>query len=133
MPECGGIHIQRMHESNHDPNTFKCTKCNSSFRTESAMKNHQTSCEGGETDGMTKRCLNCNKEISSPNFARHSRTYRKSKNKPQNSPLQSTARIYRSKYTTCPNCQTQVSATSLARHRRTCSQGGEESVPFEEG
>ena len=90
-----GIHIKRMHEGNCNPNTFKYTKCNSSFKTESAMKNHQKSCEGGETDGMTKRCLNCNKEISSYNFARYSITCRTSKNIPQNTPLQPTARMYR--------------------------------------
>ena len=120
-----GIHVKRTHESNWNPNLFECTKCISSFRTESTMKNHQKSCKGGATNGITKRCLNCNKEISSSNFARHSRTCRSSKQKPHNSPQQSTARTYRTKYTACPNCQILVSATNLARHRRTCTQSGE--------
>ena len=132
-PKCGGlgIHIKRMRKSNRNPNTFKRTKCKSSFRTESAMKNHQKSCEDGETDRMTKRCLNCNTDIK----FQLPKTFQ---NMPHNEkytakhPLKSTARIYRSKYTTFLNCQIQVSATNLANNRRTCSQGGDESVPFEE-
>ena len=98
------------------------------------MKNHQKLCEGGETNGMTKRCLNCNKEIKFQLCMTFQNMPHIQKYTAKHSPArkQSTARIYRSKYI-CPNCQIQVSATNLVRHRRTCSQGGEKSVPFEEG
>ena len=48
-----GIYMKRLHESNRNPNMFESTKCNSSFRFESAMKNHQESCKVGATNGIT--------------------------------------------------------------------------------
>ena len=142
-PDCGKvckskgglrIHQVRMHEKQRK--TFTCSKCNSTFASESSWKNHEKRCmvERAE-DPSRARCGTCGKDVSKNNIARHRRTCearagiagrreeareaRGGQDAAQGAnPL--APRVYRAERGEGSNCGRMLAKTNMARHQRTC-------------
>ena len=106
------VHRKRMHERADNKAVFKCQGCGTVFNYDTNLKNHQKSCSGRlAQDPDRRRCGNCDREISSSNFARHRRTCG-GQNPPPPGPRPPAAR------TPCNICGAMVTKSNLARHKR---------------
>ena len=106
------VHRKRIHERADNKAVFKCERCGLIFNYDSNLKNHQKSCSGRlAQDPERRRCGNCDREISSSNFARHRRTCG-GQNPPPPGPRPPAAR------TRCNICEAMVTKSNLARHKR---------------
>ena len=57
-------------EKHLENSIFTCDKCRQVFQLKSNLQNHTKICGGAAREGITK-CINCTKEISKSNIARH--------------------------------------------------------------
>ncbi len=106
-------HRLRMHEISAHKVTFTCDKCNKVFQMKSNLQNHTKICGGVAREGMTK-CLNCTKEISSSNIARHLKKCRGQAEVRAAVPVRKTG--------PCPSCSRILSLSNMSRHLMKCQQ-----------
>ena len=112
-------HRRRIHQISKEKVTFKCDLCNVNFKNKCNLVNHVGGCGGAvaSREGL-KKCLNCQKEVSSHNFARHSKSCRGVAQQGRGGP-----RGNRGARKVCENCGNSVSATNYSRHLSTCLGG----------
>ena len=118
------IHRRKMHEISKEKRVFKCQGCDEEFSQEANLINHKKSC-GGQAASCAemKKCNNCNKEITRPNFARHRRVCGGA---PEVQNAQ--ARVYVAKRYVCQGCHKELSASNRSKHNKICP-GGRREVP----
>ena len=113
-------HRKRTHEESKNKKKFSCDTCGEVFKSEGARKNHMGACETAPTRPGFKKCISCNKEVTSSNFSRHRKTCNRGGEEIQ----ENTIRRFKGARTICQNCNLEVSKRNLARHQDTCT-GGE--------
>ena len=118
------IHRRKMHEISKEKRVFKCQGCDEEFSQEANLINHKKSC-GGQAASCAemKKCNNCNKEITRPNFSRHRRVCGGA---PEVQNAQ--ARVYVAKRYVCQGCHKELSASNRSKHNKICP-GGRREVP----
>ncbi len=77
-------------------------------------------CETAPTRLGFKKCISCNKEVTSSNFSIH----KKACNRGGEEIQENTIRRFKGARKICQNCNLEVSSRNLARHQNTCM-GGE--------
>ena len=113
-------HKRRMHEISKAKVIFKCADCDTEFRQEANLKNHQKSCSGVRaSDPSMKKCNNCQREVRRENFSRHRRVCGGG----QDQPPAAAARVYVAKQYLCEGCNLYRSSTNRAKHQRKCLGG----------
>ena len=126
--ECGKVcrsktglvnHRRRMHQISREKVTFKCDNCNIVFQNECNLVNHRGSCGGAVASRAgLKKCGNCQREVSSSNFARHRKVCtgeaEQGRERPQG---------FRCDRKVCENCGFTVSAPNYSRHLTKCMGG----------
>ena len=70
-------HKSRIHQVSRQKVIFKCDLCEENFKAKANLENHMKSCDGIKAVNQDQRkCSNCDKIVSSSNFARHRKTCR---------------------------------------------------------
>ena len=85
--------------------SFSCGKCQTEFKSENTLKNHQKRCQGERKVGFSTQCSECGKTQSS-NFARHRKKCCPS------APEAPQPRKYKPRYAPCPQCEMRISTCS---------------------